>query len=156
MAYIFHYIWSSLKIMCIAFIVLLLENIKLFYRLLLFCLYIEILAVSSLFKCLVATKCSESRVETLQNFCFRFTFYFPFHSFPMLYEKFSPLILHTVSGRVFVVCVPILIFWVFRHCWECFRAAHIKGIINLSVTFSMFAENSRREKWNMCLKVTTV
>ena len=50
------------------FIVLLLENTKLFYILLLFCLYIEILAVSTLFKCLRAIKCSESRVETLQIF----------------------------------------------------------------------------------------
>ena len=61
-------IWSSLKIMCIAFIVLLLEYSKLFYILLLFCLYIEILAVSSFFKGLIAIKCSESRVETLQIF----------------------------------------------------------------------------------------
>ena len=42
--------------MCIAFIILLLENSKLFYILLLFCLHIEILAVSSLFKCLIANK----------------------------------------------------------------------------------------------------
>ena len=68
-AYIFHYIWSSLEIMCIVFIVLLLENSKLFHILLLFCLYIEILDVSSLFKYLIAsTKCSESWVETLQIF----------------------------------------------------------------------------------------
>ena len=45
MAYNFHYIWSSLEIMCIAFVVLLLENTKLFYVLLLFCLCIEICAV---------------------------------------------------------------------------------------------------------------
>ena len=68
MAYIFHYVRSPLEIMCIAFLVLLLENTKLFYILLLFCLYIEILAVSSLFKCLIAIKCLESRVETLQIF----------------------------------------------------------------------------------------
>ena len=54
--------------MCIAFIVLLLENTKSFYILLLFWLYLEILAVSSLFKCLIAIECSESRVETLQIF----------------------------------------------------------------------------------------
>ena len=41
-AYIFHYVWSSLEIICISFIVLLLENSKLFYLLLLFCLCIEI------------------------------------------------------------------------------------------------------------------
>ena len=56
--------------MCIAFIVFLLENSKLFYMLLLFSLCIEILAVLSLFNCLIAIKCSESRVETLQFFCF--------------------------------------------------------------------------------------
>ena len=54
--------------MCIAFIVLLLENTKLFYALFLFCLYLEILAVSSSFKWPIAMKCSESRVETLQIF----------------------------------------------------------------------------------------
>ena len=54
--------------MCITFIVLSLENTKLFYILLLFCLYIEILAVLSLFICLIAIKCSEIRVETLQIF----------------------------------------------------------------------------------------
>ena len=54
MAYIFHYVRSPLEIMCIAFIVLLLENTKLFYTLLLFCLDIEILSVSSLFKSLIA------------------------------------------------------------------------------------------------------
>ena len=54
--------------MCIAFIVLLLENIKLFYISLLFCLCVEILAVTSLFKCLIANKCLENRVETLQTF----------------------------------------------------------------------------------------
>ena len=52
--------------MCIAFIVLFLENTELFYTLLLFCLQIETFAVSSLFKCPTANKCSESRVETLQ------------------------------------------------------------------------------------------
>ena len=57
-----------MEIMCIAFIVLLLENTKLFFTLLLFCFYIEILAVSSLFKCLIAVEYSESRVETLQIF----------------------------------------------------------------------------------------
>ena len=40
--------------MCLAFIVVLLENSKLFYILLLFCLHIKILAVSGLFKCLIA------------------------------------------------------------------------------------------------------
>ena len=43
-------------------------NSKLFYMLHLFYLCTEILAVSSLFKCLIAIKCSESRVETLQIF----------------------------------------------------------------------------------------
>ena len=37
-AYTFHSVWSSVEIMCIAFIVLLLENTELFYVLLLFCL----------------------------------------------------------------------------------------------------------------------
>ena len=37
-AYTFHYVWSSLEIMCIALIVLFLENSELFYTLLLFCL----------------------------------------------------------------------------------------------------------------------
>ena len=60
--------WSSLEIMCIAFVVLLLENTKLFYVLLLFCLHIEILAVSTLYKCLKATKFSESRVGTFDYF----------------------------------------------------------------------------------------
>ena len=64
----FHYVCSSLEIMCIALIVLLLENTELFYILLLFCLDIEILAISSLFKCLIAIKCSGSRLETLQIF----------------------------------------------------------------------------------------
>ena len=68
LSYIFHYIWSSPEIMCIAFIVLLLKNSKLFYTLLLFCLYIEILAFSSLFKYLITIKYSESRVEKLQIF----------------------------------------------------------------------------------------
>ena len=35
-AYTFHYVWSSLETMCIAFIVLFLENTELFYILLLF------------------------------------------------------------------------------------------------------------------------
>ena len=56
--------------MCKAFIVLFLENIKSFYvlRVAFFnaCIYIEILADSNLCKCLKAIKCSESRVETLQ------------------------------------------------------------------------------------------
>ena len=67
-AYIFHYVWSSLEIMCIAFIVLLLENSKIFYIVLLLCLYIEKLAESSLFQCLIAIKCSESQVATLEIF----------------------------------------------------------------------------------------
>ena len=69
MAYAFHYIWSPLEIMCIALIALLLENIVLYYYiLLLHCLQIEILAVSILFKCLIAIKCSKIRVDTLQIF----------------------------------------------------------------------------------------
>ena len=54
--------------MCMAFILLLLENTKLFYTLFLFCIYLEILSISSFFKCLITIKCSESRVETLQIF----------------------------------------------------------------------------------------
>ena len=42
-AYIFHYVWSSLEIMCTAFIVLLLENTELFYILLLFCFKLKYL-----------------------------------------------------------------------------------------------------------------
>ena len=68
MAYIFHYERSPLEIMCIAFIVLLLENTKLFYIFLLFCLHIEILSISTLYKCLIAIKCSKSRMEILQIF----------------------------------------------------------------------------------------
>ena len=61
--YIFHYVWSSLEIMYIVLIALLLENIKLFYSLLFFvCLYLEILALSNFFKCIIATKGSESQV----------------------------------------------------------------------------------------------
>ena len=60
--------------MCIAFIVLFLENIKLFYVLrgflMFLCIYIEILADSKLCKCLKAIKCSESRVKKLQIFHF--------------------------------------------------------------------------------------
>ena len=54
--------------MCISLIALLLENAELLYILLFFCLHIEILAVSSLFKCLIAIKYSKSRVETHQIF----------------------------------------------------------------------------------------
>ena len=61
--------WSSLEFMYITFTVLLLKNYKLFCTLLFFCLYIEILDVPSLFKCLIAIKCKGSRVETLQIFC---------------------------------------------------------------------------------------
>ena len=45
------------------------ENIKLFIHITFFvCLRIEKLADSNFFKCLIAIKCSESRVETLQIF----------------------------------------------------------------------------------------
>ena len=71
MSYTFHCAWSSLESMCIELIVLFLENTELFYVLLFICLEVEILAVSSLFKCVIAIKCSESRVETLQIFFFR-------------------------------------------------------------------------------------
>ena len=57
-----------MEIMCIALKVLLLENTELLYVLLFFYLYIEILAVSGLFKCLIANKCSKNRVETLKIF----------------------------------------------------------------------------------------
>ena len=64
----FHYVRSSLEIMCIALIVFSLENDKLLFTLHLICLYIELLCDSNLFKCLIAIKCSENRVETLQFF----------------------------------------------------------------------------------------
>ena len=54
--------------LCAEIYILLLENTTSFYILLLFCLYIEVLPVSSLFKCPIAIKCSESREETLQIF----------------------------------------------------------------------------------------
>ena len=77
MACIFRYVWLSLEMMCIAFIILFLENIKLFYALrgllllllllllliffsFVFNVHIEILADSNLCNCLKAIKCSES------------------------------------------------------------------------------------------------
>ena len=45
---------------------LFLENIKLFYILRFFRLFVEIFADSNLFKSLIAMKCSKTRVEVLQ------------------------------------------------------------------------------------------
>ena len=69
---IFCYVWS-LKIMCIALIVLLLKNkfiLHFFFicSVVCVCLCKEILIDWNLFKCLIAIKCSESRVEALQIF----------------------------------------------------------------------------------------
>ena len=48
-----HYVWLSLEIMCTGFIVIFLENIKLFYILqVIFTIHFEILADSNLCKCL--------------------------------------------------------------------------------------------------------
>ena len=53
-----------------ALIVLLPENIKLFYTLRLVCLYIKLLDDPDLFKCLIAIKYLEIRVKTLPIFYF--------------------------------------------------------------------------------------
>ena len=116
--------------MCIAFIVLLLENSKLFYVLLLFCLYIEILAVSSWFKCLIAMKCSESRVETLQIFlcCWRcfiksckiiLSFIINFFTGPISFELAMIIVLKGINIRfqciaLFSTLRCLLHVWVFK------------------------------------------
>ena len=69
MVHIFHHVWSLFEIMWIAFIVLLLKTLNYLCLLRFFvCLCVEILTDSNLFKCLIANKCSESWVETLQIF----------------------------------------------------------------------------------------
>ena len=85
-----------MEILSTAFIVLFLENSKLFYILLLFCLHIGILAGSSLFKCPIAIKCSESRVETLQNFLNVMRF-FVFGALPFFKSRVNPEICNLKS-----------------------------------------------------------
>ena len=89
------------EIMCLAFRVLLLEISKLLYILLLFCLYIEILALSSLFKCLIAIKCSESRVETLQ-----ILFFFLFRSFKITSRNIL-LFLQKYPDSISLLCLIV-------------------------------------------------
>ena len=62
MIYIFHYVWSLLEIMCLALLVLLQENVKLFEILWFFCLYTEILADSNLLRYRIIIKYSESQL----------------------------------------------------------------------------------------------
>ena len=108
MAYIFHYTWSSLEIMCIAFIVLLLEDSKLFYLLLLLCLCIEILALWNLFKCLIAIKCS--KVEWRHS---RFFFY--------MFAALEVILCKLSSGKyifiAFSLCKLMLsVIYLFSYC----------------------------------------
>ena len=60
--------------MCLALVILSLENMKLFYKqdVNLVCLNNELLGDSATIKCLIAFKFSENRVETLQIFFFSF------------------------------------------------------------------------------------
>ena len=64
MLHCFHYALAWLEIMCIALIPLLLKNMKLFFTH--YILYIKLFADSSMFKCLIAIRCLESQMETLQ------------------------------------------------------------------------------------------
>ena len=68
MLHYFYWKLLTLEFMCSAFIVLILENMKLFYTLRLVFNYIDLLNDSNLFKGLVLIKCLENPMETLQIF----------------------------------------------------------------------------------------
>ena len=71
MVHIFHHVWSSFVIMCLAFIVLLLKILRIFHILWFSFFFVYALKYSFIqtcFKYLTEIKCSKIRVETLQIF----------------------------------------------------------------------------------------